>query len=444
MAKMVSGRVGTMLFRLTVPMFFGIVGTIAFNLVDAFFIGQLGTIQLAAISFTFPVIFVLNGISFGLGVGASALISKAIGGNDMALTKRLTTDSLLLALLVVGIFIIAGYLTIDPVFRALGADRETLIFIHQYMEIWYAGMIFLVIPIVGNNAIRATGDTRAAGMIMMLGVLTNLILDPLLIFGFGFFPRLEMAGAAVATVIARAMTLIYSLYYLHYKYQMIDWTIPEFNALIDSWKKILYIGLPTATTNIMRPIAAGLVTRFVAGYGTKAVAAYGVATRIDLFAMTLIMALTSVLAPFVGQNMGAGNYDRVREAIKISKIFSLIWGLVALLTLSMLAPYIGPLFNRDPEVVNYMRTYLWIIPLGYGVYGIFNISNATLNVLNRPLVATALNFIQLFILLIPATYLLSQYYGLTGIFMAIPVTYLISGIAAHIWLRRIMAAQKIG
>jgi Na+-driven multidrug efflux pump len=174
-----EGPIGKMLFRLTIPMLFGIIGTITFNLIDAYFIGQLGTRELAAISFTFPVIFILGGISFGLGVGASAIISKAIGEKDQQKVARLTTDSLVLALIIVSVFTILGYFTINPVFRLLGADSETLPFIRSYMQIWYPGMIFLVIPIVGNNAIRATGDTKSAALIIILMIRRDQILQDL-------------------------------------------------------------------------------------------------------------------------------------------------------------------------------------------------------------------------------------------------------------------------
>jgi putative MATE family efflux protein len=436
--KLTEGPIGNILFRLTIPMFFGIVGTIAFNLIDAYFIGQLGIRELAAISFTFPVIFIFGGISFGLGIGASAVISKAIGENDHNKVARLTTDSLVLALLVVSIFIVLGFLTIDPVFKILGADSETLPLIRDYMKIWYPGMIFLVIPIVGNNAIRATGDAKSAGMLMVVGVLVNTILDPLFIFGYGPFPRLEMQGAALATVIARALTLVVSLWILSHKYNMIILTTPKLKQVLESWKKILFIGLPTAGTNLMRPLAAGIIIRIVASYGAPAVAAFGVATRIDLFAMTVVMALTSILGPFIGQNLGAQKPERVREGINKGHIFSVIWGIIALLVLGFTGRFIAPLFNSDPEVIETIIQYLWIVPVGYGLYGVFTISNAALNVLNKPYHAAVINIVMLFGLLIPFVLIGSNLYGLIGLFIAIPLANILSGIGARLALVKIL------
>ena len=152
-ALLTEGPIAKTLAKLTLPMIFGIVGMVAFNLVDTFFIGQLGTRELAAISFTFPVVFVLGSLAMGLGVGTSAVISRAIGEGDRTRVQRLTTDGLMLAVLIVIIFVTLGLLTIEPVFQLLGASPDIIELIKSYMVIWYIGMPFVVIPMVGNNAI---------------------------------------------------------------------------------------------------------------------------------------------------------------------------------------------------------------------------------------------------------------------------------------------------
>jgi putative MATE family efflux protein len=206
-AVLVEGPVGRMLINLTAPMILGIVSIVAFNLVDTFFVGQLGIPELAALSYTFPVVLVLGSLAIGLGTGASAVISRAIGEGNEHKVKRLTTDSLILAVLIVAAFAILGLFTIDRVFTMLGAPPNILPLIREYMRIWYIGSICVVVPMVGNSAIRAAGDTRTPGIIMMIAAVVNCIFDPLLIFGIGPFPRLEIAGAAIATVIARTTTL---------------------------------------------------------------------------------------------------------------------------------------------------------------------------------------------------------------------------------------------
>ena len=225
-ANLTEGAVGRTLIKLTIPMFLAILAMVVFNLVDTAFVGRLGTEELAAISFTFPVVLVINSLAGGLGVGASAVISQAIGKGDRYRVQRLTTDSLGLSVMVGVVFVSIGLVTIDPLFRLLGATPEVLPLIRQYMTLWYIGVIFVVIPMVGNAAIRATGDTRTPATIMMVAAGINIILDPILIFGLGFFPGLGIAGAALATVIARAITLGASLWVLVRRERMVIWSRP--------------------------------------------------------------------------------------------------------------------------------------------------------------------------------------------------------------------------
>ena len=226
-AMLVEGAVGKMLFRMAVPMVFGMLGIVVFNLADTFFVAQLGTPELAALSFTFPVVLVVGSIAMGLGVGVSAVISRAIGKGDHNRVQRLTTDSLVLALLIVVVAVILGIFTINPLFTQLGATPEIIALIRQYMTIWYLGAVFVIVPMVGNNAIRATGDTKTPGMIMVVAAAINIVLDPLLIFGLGPFPMLGLKGAAIATVIARATTLIVALWVLIYRDKMVSFELPS-------------------------------------------------------------------------------------------------------------------------------------------------------------------------------------------------------------------------
>ncbi len=423
-------------------MVLGILGIHAFHLVDTYFVGQLGTRELAAMSFTFPVVFTISGMALGLGLGASAVISRAIGEGDPAKVRRLTTDSLTLSWLVVVFFVSLGLLTIDPVFRLLGATSETLPLIRQYMMIWYPGMAFVVVPMVGNNAIRATGDTKTPSLIMLVAVWANGALDPLLIFGLGPFPRLELAGAALATVIGRSITFAVALWVLGRRERMLTLHFPGFRAIWASWRSILYIGIPSALTNIVIPLGIGIITRFVSGYGAAAVAAFGVATRIENLALIVVGALRSVLAPFIGQNAGAKRFDRVRRAVTLGHRFALLWGAAMLVTLALVARPLASLFNDNPAVVDKIALYLWIVPVSYGLRGLLQLSTASLSVLRRPLDAAALMLIQVFVLYVPLALLGDRLLGLPGIFGAGGASYIIAGIAAYFWLSRVLVLRS--
>jgi len=441
-AVLVEGSIGKILVKMTIPMIFGMLGIIAFHLVDTFFVGQLGTRELAALSFTFPVVMVIGSLALGLGAGASAVISRAIGEEDVARVRRLTTDSLLLSVLLVGIVVLIGFLTIHPLFRLLGAPPDLMPLIRSYMVIWYPGMVFLVVPMVGNNAIRATGDTMTPAIIMLIAAVVNTAVDPLLIFGLGPLPRLELAGAAIATVLARAVTLAIALWVLYFRDKMITLEIPAFSKIYNSWKAILYIGLPTAGARIIVPLSFGVITRLLSAYGPEAVAAFGVASKIEFFAMAVLIALSSIIGPFVGQNLGAGRHDRVNVGLRYSKSFSMVWGAAMLLALAASARIIAPLFTDNPDVISTIVLYLMIVPICYGFQGVLQLSTTTLNVMQKPFHAAALMLAQMFALYIPLAHAGSRLFGLRGVFWGIVIAYLIGGVCANFTLGRILAAEE--
>ena len=425
-------------------MIFGVIGIQAFNLVDTFFVGKLGVHELAAMSFTFPVVFTVGGLSLGLGLGASAVISRAIGEGDWHRVQRLTTDSLTLSILIVAVSVAAGLLTMGPVFRLLGAGDDLLPLIRQYMTVWYPGMLFVVVPMVGNNAIRATGDTKTPGLIMVIAALANGGLDPLFIFGIGPFPRLELAGAALATVIGRSITFTVALWVLGRRDRMLTRDFPGLAAVWESWRSILYIGLPSALTNVVVPIGIGFITRIVSGYGAAAVAGFGVASRIETFGLTVVMALRTVVAPFVGQNWGARKFARLARGIHLSNAFAMAWGALLLLVLAAFARPLAALFNPTPEVVAATALYLWIVPVSYGLRGVHFVATAALSVLHRPIDAALLTILQFFGLYVPLAILGSRLLGLEGVFGAASAAHLVAGAFSWYWLRRIVAMRSVG
>lgn len=419
--------------KLTLPLVWGIFAIIAFNLADTYFVGQLGTQELAAMSFTFPVVTTFGSLAMGLGIGASSIIARAIGEDDQSRVQRFTTNSLTLALAIVGVCIAVGLLTIDPLFTALGATAEVLPLVREYMQIWYLGMIFLVVPMVGNSAIRAAGNTATPSIIMTLAAGINIALDPIFILGLAGFPRLELQGAALATVIARALTLVASLLVLHFKEHLLCFQRPKPSEMLRCWLDILHVGLPAAMTSMITPVSIGIITSLLAQYGQEAVAAFGVASRVESLALITLFALAASMGPFVGQNWGAKAYSRVQQSLKVSFQFCLFWGLLMAVVLAATGERLVSLFNSNPEVVAIAALYLLIVPITYAPAGIIQISSATFNALGKPMSSVVMTSMRMFILYIPLAYLGAYFFGIKGIFVATGVSNLFTGIGAFVW-----------
>ena len=432
----VEGPIGRVLFELTTPMIFGILGLVAFNLADTYFVGKLGTVQMAALTFTFPVVLVFNSVNHGIGIGAAAVISKAVGMNQHDRVVRLTTDSLSLGVLIALTALIIGEVTIEPLFGLLGAGEDVMPYITQYMRIWYAAIPVVVIPMVGNNAIRALGDTKTPSMIMMVAASMNIILDPLLIFGFGVIPEMGVAGAALATVLSRAVTFCVALYVLVFRERVVSFKNTRLIEVLGSWKSILFIGLPNAISKMIIPLGAGIITGLIAGLGTEAVAGFGVATRVEFFTLAVIMALSSVIPVFVGQNYGANKMDRIKEGFRISERFSLIFGVGLYLLLFFLAKPIASIFTTSPAVTKVIVTYLRIVPLGYGFQGILLLSNGVLNALQMPIQASLANLIQMLLVYVPLAIYAADRYGIVGIFGSLVLSHWVVGLFYHFVVNR--------
>lgn len=440
--KILNGPVAITLLKMSLPMMVGLVGVVSLNLIDAYFIGKLGSHALAAIGYTFPAILLQGAISGGLGVGTSAIVSRAIGEKNNRLVKRLTTDSLILSIIVVTLLVIIGEYTIEPLFNVMGADQSSMLMIKDYMEIWYLGLPFVVIPMVGNGAIRATGNTIIPATVMIVAMVTNGILDPIMIFGLGPIPAMGIKGAAFATVIARCFTMFISLGYLIFRLKMIDLIKPKLTELFRNWKSLMHIGLPAGITKIFLPLSMGFITRLVSGYGKDAVAAMGIGLKVEMFSLVPIIALSTVMIPFIGQNLGAGNYNRIKKGHTTAIYFSLIWGVILFISFLFFGKNVGSIFNSNTDIHNIIYNYLIIASTGYGLLGIIEVSSAIFNVLHKPFSAAALHFFRMAILYIPLAILGSNLFGLSGIFMATAVSGIFTGSVAILWINKTLKNIK--
>jgi putative MATE family efflux protein len=427
--------------KMTLPTIVGMVVLMTFGLVDTFFIGMLGTQELAAISFTFPVTFTVISLNIGLGIGTSAVIAKLLGAKQHSQAKETATGALMLTMVLAIVFAVFGVITLEPIFRLMGADENQLSLITQYMLVWYGAGVFLAMPMVGNSVLRAYGDTKTPSYVMAFGGLINVVLDPILIFGWGPVPAFGIQGAAIATLVAWAVGLFYILYVLAVKRKLIEPRLLNWQELKRSTGGILKIGLPAAGANMLTPISAGIVTAFVAGYGPQAVAAWGVGGRLESIASIVVLSLSMSLPPFISQNFGANNIDRVKQAYSLCVKFVIVWQLIIFGILVLLSDVIANIFSNEPEVISIIVLFLVVVPLGYGTQGVTILTNSSFNAMHMPMSALSLNAMRLFVFFVPFSLLGSHWFELPGLFWAGVVANLAVGCIAFIWCKTILASR---
>lgn len=423
-----KGNVKKLLIKLTLPMIFGILGMSIFNLVDTYYVGRLGLDALAALSFTFPIIMVLNGLIQGIGTGVTALVSKTVSQGDDAKLKALIFHSLSLALFISILFMLIGFLSLNSVINWLGAEADIIPLIKSYMHIWLLGLPVVVFPMVGNGIIRSLGNTKTPGIVMLIAAIINILVDPLLIFGLWIFPELGVAGAAIATVFSRSITLVVALYVLCHKMKILTLRGHNHSRAKKNIKDILFVGLPAGLSRIIIPLGMGIITSFIAGYGTAYVAGYGVATKIETFMLIIVNALGATLIPFAGQNIGAGKIDRLRLMRKYSVRFDIIFQLSLYIVLFFTAPYITRIFNQDPNTWQIATMYIKIVSFAYVFKAIILQDVSFLNVMKKPFEAALINLIQVYALFIPLSIWLKSLFGAAGIFWAFSISLILTAI----------------
>ena len=415
-------------------MLVGIFAFMSFNAIDTYFVAQLGVAELAAMSFTFPVVMFISSIAIGLGAGASSCVSRAIGSGDQAQARRLITDVMVFAFLISVLVSILGLLTIEPLFLALGAAPELIPLLKDYMLPWYVGVVFVIVPMVAMSVFRALGNAGLSGKVMVAAAVLNTILDPLLIFGLLGFPRMELQGAAVATLLARGATFIVAAVYLS-KNRLLSSPLGHRAKMFASWRAVLHVGMPAMATNMIIPLAGAVVVAMVATYGQEAVAGMGVALRVEPVALIFFYALSSVIGPFCGQNLGAGRIDRLQESLRVITRFSLLAGGCLAVLLWWLAEPVVSAFTRSDEALRVAVLYLHVVPVSYGLYGLVMSVNASFNGIGRPFPGVTISTGRVLLLYLPLALLFQQVFALRGLFYATALSNLVLGLLAYFWLR---------
>ena len=439
--RITSEPIGPLLVRLTGTMIMGIIALMTLGIVDTWFISLLGTQQLAAIGFIIPVYMIFVSVALGIGMGISSITSRLVGEAKHDLAARYVTDAQILALLFsILIAILLGF-SITGIFSAMGATERVLPHIRNYMYILIFGLPMMMLTFVSGNTFRAIGAIKTSASLSSLMALTNLALDPLLIFGLGPFPNLGIKGAAVATVIAAATASLVSVYLLATREKLLLFTMPRLRHIKENWEELLSIAVPAMLANMMTPIAAAIMTALIAGYGAEAVAGFGVGARIETLCLIVVFALSATLPMFIGQNLGAGTGERAHRALFGCLKFSIGFQIAVYILLITLAPYIAPAFSSDIRVIQVINTFIYILPLTYGAHAVVILVMVSLNVLRRPRLALFLIIIRLIALYLPLAYIGGLYWGITGLFSGAAIGNVIAAVIAYRVIRKVCAAE---
>lgn len=422
------------LWQQTWPMALGVMSLLGFYLVDSIFVARLGTAPLAAQSFTFPLAFLVIGVQVGIGIAIAALISRAIGAGQQDQANRLGALVLTGGGLLLGVLLLLLWLLQAPAFSLIGASDAIRELIRPYWAIqvlamWVGGVLYF-----GYSLFRAHGNTRFPGLMMVLTSLLNLMLDPILIFGVGDWDGFGLPGAALASLLAFAIGLGILVLALRGK----GW-VQRHGMLVQmrvsAWPFAQIAG-PAMISQLMPPLAAMLATALVARAGDQAVAAWGMASRLESFSIVLVLGMTMALPPWLGRCYGGNDWDTVRRLMRVAAAMVIGWQLVLGLLMALLAAPLAGLLVDTAPVQAYLALLIRWLPPSYGLLGVCMLVVSASNALGWPMRAMLISFLRLFLCYLPLLWLGYQLGDFGGLALGAAFGNLLAGVMAWMFYQQ--------
>lgn len=438
-ARFVTGSTLRHVITMTLTGAVGLMTMFGADLADLYYLSLLGDTNVtAAIGFAGVLSFTNLSLSLGSGIAASALVARSLGAKDPARAREFATSSLLFTFLISAAYTLLIAAFAPQLLTSLGAQDEALRLALSYIYILTPGFVMLASAVACSFALRGLGDAYRAMFVTLGSAVATLVLDPILIFGFG----LGIKGAAIAHVIANAMALAFGLHGLAVKHHFLERF--SIGGLKRDLKPILAIAVPAMLTQLATPFTVAYTTWVVAPYGEGAVSANAIIGRIVPVAFGIIFSLSGAVGPIIGQNFGARLFARVRRALIDGLAFALVYTLVTSLLLFLFRHQIADAFlasGRTHELILFFCTY---VAASWAFAGAQFVAQAAFNNLGRASLSTWFNWGKATLGTIPFAMVGAAVAGVEGIMVGLALGSVIFGVASVLWAFRIMRQLERG
>jgi putative MATE family efflux protein len=440
--RLVSGSIPGHLVSQTLPMVIGVAAIMSIGLVDAYFIGQLGRDALAAISFIFPVSVAITSLGVGIMVGINSVVARALGEGDHERAARRANFGIVFAAGCGAVLGLALWFALDHIFAAMNAPADLMPIIHDYMQPYAIGFPLILVIMGFNGVLRGQGEARRTSTVSIAYAAANWVLDPLLITGAFGIEGYGMAGAAYATVAGWAIGVAVAVWLTRTTALPLDFSLLRNCSLVDPAKAIIRVGLPAAFSNAINPLGLSILTALVALEGEAAVAGFGAAGRLQSFVIVPLLGLSGAIGAIVGQNWGARQYGRAREAALWAAGFCILWGLIVAVAMVLAGESFARLFTDDPVVVGEFALYLEIAAWGYAGFGLLIVGNGIMNAVDKASFALVQSVVRVFLVMLPVALVLQGSMGSAAIYTAELAANLFGAVSAVLLVRYIFARNK--
>lgn len=437
--NLTEGPIFKSLVLLSVPIILANILQTAYQLTDTFWVGRLGTIAVAAVSISFPVIFLLISLGGGLAMAGTILVAQYKGKNDKRAVDHITSQTLLMVVVVSLVLASIGYIFSPWLIRLMGAEPEVFSGAVSYMKISFIGMVFVFGFMVFQSLMRGVGDVKTPVYIVLGTVLLNLVLDPLFIFGYGVVPAFDVAGAAVATIFTQGIAALIGISLLLGGKRELQMHWRDLKPDIALMKRMFWLGLPASIEQSTRALGMTVMTFLAASFGTLTIAAYGIGSRILSFVIIPALGLSMATSALVGQNIGAGKIKRAERIVKLSSVTGFIVLTVVGIILFILAGQVATVFiPGEIDTIKESALLIRIMSLTFGFVGIQMAINGGFRGSGNTMISMILSVVATWVLQLPLAFILSNYTKLSqvGLWMAFPLANILMGVVAIVWFSR--------
>lgn len=422
MKNLTEGNSGSLIFKFAMPMLIGNVFQQLYNIVDSIVVGRyVGKEALAAVGASFPLIFMLISFVVGVAMGTTIIISQYFGARDMKMVKR-SIDTMYIFLFFASILVtVLGITLSKPIFRLINLPEDVMPQAVAYFNVYLSGLIFFFGFNGISSVLRGLGDSKTPLYFLVIATIMNVALDLLFVAVF----KWGVAGAAWATVISQAGACITGIIFLNRTHEIVK--LNSLKLVFDKaiFRKSLMIGLPTGLQQTFVSMGMLAITRIVNGFGTDVIAAYSAAGRLDSLAGMPAMNFGAALSTFVGQNLGANKPERVRQGFKATLMMSGALALITSLFVIIFRHQLMHLFTEDAAVISIGAEYLVIVSSFYIFFSAMFVIGGVMRGAGDTLIPMFITLFALWAIRIPAAWILSQYFGVDGIWWSIPVAWFI-------------------
>lgn len=413
------------LLAMGIPTMIGMLVNAFYNLVDAYFVGGLGESQMGAISVVYPLGQVVVGLGLLFGNGAASYISRLLGRGDKENADQVASTALYSSVSVGAVIIIISMVFLHPILKLLGATDSILPYAATYAGIYIVSCIFNVFNVTMNNIVTSEGAAKTTMCALLTGAVLNIALDPLFIYVFD----LGVAGAAIATAISQVVSTCVYLTYIFRKKSVFHFRVKDCTYTKETMSEIFKIGIPTLVFQILTSVSISLINNAAGDYGDSAIAGMGVVTRLISMGSLSVFGFIKGFQPIAGYSYGAKKFDRLREAIKTSILWSTVFCVIFGVILALFPTAIVSQFTKgDAEMIRIGAASLRANGISIMLFGFYTVYSSLFLALGKGREGFILGACRQGICFIPVILLLPMVWGLNGIMYAQPIADVLSAI----------------